>query len=88
MTRATVALIGVSVGLPLLALLVWSFTFRWNFPNILPSEWGVEAWSYTLSRSSKVFEGLSNSLAIGVLVTALAILIGLPASRALGLSSF
>lgn len=86
--RATVAMIAVSVGLPLLALLVWSFTFRWTFPDVLPSEWGVNAWSYTLSESSRVFEGLGNSLAIGVIVTALALLIGLPASRALGLSTF
>jgi putative spermidine/putrescine transport system permease protein len=86
--RATVAMIAVSVGLPLLALVVWSFTFRWMFPDVLPSQWGGNAWSYTLSESSRVFEGLGNSLVIGVIVTALALLIGLPASRALGLSTF
>lgn len=88
LARAIVAVIWVAVGLPLLALLIWSFTFRWNFPDVLPAEWGVDAWSYTLSESSRVFEGLGNSLVLGVMVTALANLVGLPASRALGLSSF
>lgn len=78
----------VFVGLPMITLLVWSFAFRWNFPNLLPTEWGSEAWSYVASDSSRVVEGLWNSTKLAVLVTAMAIIVGLPASRALGQHEF
>lgn len=83
-----VTAIVVSVGLPLLALVVWSFAFRWHFPDILPGEWGLSGWTYTFSAASRVMEGLLNSLIIGIAVTGLAIIVGLPAGRALGLSDF
>lgn len=88
LTRITVVTILVSIGLPLIALVAWSFAFRWNFPDVLPSEWGLNAWSYAVSPESRVGEGLWNSLVIGVIVTTLANVIGLPASRALGLRRF
>jgi putative spermidine/putrescine transport system permease protein len=84
----TAAAVVASVGLPLAALVVWSFAFRWTFPALLPSEWGMQAWAYVVSDSSRVREGLINSLIIGVAVTALATIVGLPAARALGLSQF
>lgn len=78
----------VFVGLPMITLVVWSFAFRWNFPNLLPTEWGSEAWSYVASDSSRVVEGLWNSTKLAVLVTVMAIIVGLPASRALGQHEF
>ncbi|MBA3876638.1 MAG: hypothetical protein C0498_06835 [Anaerolinea sp.] len=88
MTHIGVVAIVLSVGLPLLALVIWSFAFRWTFPDLLPSEWGGSAWTYTFGPNSRVVEGLWNSLVIGLVVTALAIAVGLPAGRALGLSDF
>lgn len=87
-TRLTAISIMVTVGLPLVALAIWSVAFRWNFPDLLPAEWGLEAWSYTFSSSSRVIEGLWNSLIIGIVVTGFAIVVGLPAARALGLHEF
>ncbi len=86
--RLAVASIAVAVGLPMLSLVVWSFAFRWNFPNLLPSEWGTQAWAYVADDSSRVVEGLWNSTKVAVLVTLLAIIVGLPASRALGQHEF
>ena len=83
-----VASIFVFVGLPMITLVVWSFAFRWNFPNLLPTEWSLRAWSYVADDSSRVLEGLWNSVKIGLLVTLLAIIVGLPASRALGQNDF
>jgi putative spermidine/putrescine transport system permease protein len=78
----------VFVVVPISTLVVWSFAFRWNFPNILPTEWGLRAWSYTASDSSRVLEGLWNSTKLALLVTGMAIIVGLPASRALGQHEF
>ena len=84
----TIAIITVSVAMPLTSLLVRSFAFRWLFPDLLPSEWGLDAWSYVFSEESRVFESLFNSLKVALLVTSMAILVGLPASRALGQHDF
>jgi putative spermidine/putrescine transport system permease protein len=86
--RVAVTSIVVFVGLPMGTLLIWSFAFRWNFPSLLPTEWGGRAWSYVASDSSRVVEGLWNSTRLALLVTLMAIAVGLPASRALGQHEF
>ena len=86
--RIAVTSIVVLIGLPMITLIVWSFAFRWNFPNMLPTEWGVKAWSSVADDSSRVFEGLWNSTKVAALVTLMAIIVGLPASRALGQHEF
>lgn len=86
--RIAVGSIAIAVGLPMLSLVVWSFAYRWNFPDILPSEWGMRAWAYVANDSSRVMEGLWNSTIVAILVTALAIIVGLPASRVLGQHDF
>ena len=37
------ALVGVSIGV-ILVLLVWSFTWRWQFPDFLPATWSTQFW--------------------------------------------
>ncbi|MCP3972938.1 MAG: ABC transporter permease subunit [bacterium] len=86
--RIAVTSIVVFIGLPMVTLIVWSFAFRWNFPNMLPTEWGGKAWAYVADDSSRVFEGLWNSTKLAFLVTLMAIIVGLPASRALGQHEF
>jgi len=78
----------VVIIVPLAALITWSFAFRWNFPSVVPTEWGLRAWSYVASDSSRVAEGLWNSTRLAVLVTIMAMIVGLPAARVLGQSVF
>ncbi len=84
----TVTLIFVFVWAPIIPQIIWSFAFRWFFPALLPTEWSLRPWSYVFSASSKVGEGLFNSLVIALLVSALSILVGLPAARALAFNQF
>ena len=88
LTRGVALTIIITVGLPVAALIIWSLAFRWNYPDVLPEQWGRQAWSYVASPSSRVGEGLRHSLVIGVIVTALANVIGLPTARALGMHEF
>lgn len=83
-----VTVIVFTVIVPMVTLVIWSIAFRWNFPNMLPTEWGTRAWSYVGGDSSRVAEGLWNSTRLAVIVTAMAIVVGLPASRALGQHDF
>jgi putative spermidine/putrescine transport system permease protein len=78
----------IGVLLPLLPLGVWSFARNWFFPNLLPQTWGLDAWRYVFSPSSRVGEGLLTSLSLAVVVVLLSVVVGLPAARVLGLRAF
>ncbi len=83
-------IIGIVAGvlLPLLPQIIWSFTFNWFFPNLLPQQWGVRAWEYVVSPTSRVGEAFLTSMALALTVTLAAALIGLPAAWALAKLQF
>jgi putative spermidine/putrescine transport system permease protein len=74
--------------LPLIPLAIWSFARGWRFPSILPPIWSTQAWEYAVSDTSGVLQSLGVTLWIAVCATALSILVGVPAGRALGLYRF
>ncbi|PZO43910.1 MAG: hypothetical protein DCF15_22375, partial [Phormidesmis priestleyi] len=84
-------LLGLIIGvlfLPFLPLLIWAFTTGWYFPALWPQQWTLEHWQAIAAATSKVGEGFVQSLVIALTATVLALLIGLPAGRALGLMQF
>lgn len=83
-----VASLAITVLLPLVALVLRSIANQWFFPDVIPASWGLDSWSYTFGDSSRVLESLWNSLKVAVIVTGMAILVGLPAARTLGQESF
>jgi len=84
----SIAVIG-AVALPFVPLVLWSFSSRWFFPDPWPEEFGLRAWSYVFNvAGSQVLGALFWSVAVGVVVAALSLLIGVPAGRALGLYDF
>ena len=87
--RWTVSLgIVLWVVLPLFPLLLWSFSFRWVFPDLLPTAWTLRAWEYVLSPTSQVGEAIWDTTVIALAVTFLSILIAIPSGRALGMHRF
>lgn len=89
MTRRVALLLIVAVlFLPFLPLLVWSVVEGWYFPQLVPQQWTGAHWAAVLSPGSRVLQGFSQSLVIAALSTALALAVGLPAGRALGLMEF
>jgi putative spermidine/putrescine transport system permease protein len=82
------ALLAVWLVLPLVPLLIWSFARGWRFPDLLPQEWSLYAWEYALSERSGVLDSLGVTCLVAGLATALSVLVGLPAGRALGLYRF
>jgi len=82
---------------PFLPLIIQSFAFRWDWPNLLPSEWWLTArerarlplgWDYVLSPYSRVWEATLNTLGIGLGATALSLVLCLPAARVLARRRF
>ena len=78
----------ITILAPIIPQFIWSFAFNWFFPSIVPSVWSVDSWQYVFSESSRVGEGLLNSLEIAAAVSVMSILVGLPAARAIALHNF
>lgn len=88
MRKIAIILISIAVVLPLVPILIWSFAFRWYFPDLLPSEWGVKAWQYLLSPQAQTGQAFWNSSLVALAVSLISVIISLPAGRALGMHNF
>ena len=86
----------VAVG-PFIPLLIASFSFRWTWPNILPTVWwwtardtasSPIAWDYVFSPVSQVWTATRNTLVIASSVTLLCLLVSLPAARVIAREKF
>jgi len=86
--RLLLGAMAAGVLLPFAPLVIWSFAFRWTFPNLLPERWSLRAWRYLAAPESQVVPALITSTLLAGAVTAAAVLIGTPAGRALGLHRF
>ena len=82
------ALLALWLVLPLVPLAIWSFAHGWRFPDLLPQAWSLKAWAQALSPASGVLHSLALTTLIALATTALALVVALPAGRALGLHDF
>ncbi len=82
------ALILLLLGLvlPFLAFIINSLAFRWFYPQLIPNEWSLDAWNSVLN--DDLFDAMMMSILIAAGVTAVSVIIGIPASRAMGLYTF
>lgn len=79
----------VSVFLPFLPLFLWSIAEKWFYPALLPQVFGTRAWSYVFTvAGSQILNGLFTSFNLALVTTAISLLLGIPAGRALGLYDF
>lgn len=79
----------LSVTLPFIPLALWSFSEKWFYPELLPQEMGIRAWSYIFGTTgNQIAAGLFDSTALAFTTTILSLIFGIPAGRALGLYNF
>ncbi|MEE4313351.1 MAG: ABC transporter permease subunit [Desulfofustis sp.] len=79
----------LSVGMPFVPLLLWSFSERWFFPDLWPQEFGLRAWGYVFTTAgSQIIGGLATSFLLALTTAVISLLVGIPAGRALGLYDF
>lgn len=74
--------------MPLILLILWSFAKNWTWPYLYPNSFGVRGWEYFFSGASGSVEVLFKSIILSLGVTAVSILISIPAGKALGLYEF
>jgi putative spermidine/putrescine transport system permease protein len=72
---------------PLALFITYAFSTRWFFPQPWPAEWTAAAFLRTIN-DVRVFAGLRDSLGIALVVSLLALVLGFPAARVLGLRQF
>jgi len=81
---------GIVVGIlfPLVPIALWSVTYRWFYPRIIPSNLSLRAWSYVFSPASQAANAAVTGGIIALVATVVSLLIGIPGGRALGLHRF
>ncbi len=82
----TVAL--VVALLPLVPLVLWSVSGAWPYPRLLPTSVTTRGLELLVAPRTGAVRALALSTGIGAAVAVIAVLIGLPAGRAIGLYRF
>ncbi len=67
---------------PLAPVVLWAAASQWSAPDLLPQAWGLRGWRAALD--SGMLVALLRSLALGLVVAAIAVPLGAMAGRALG----
>lgn len=66
---------------PLYSVVLWAFAERWQYPSLIPTQFGLRFWEQTFSRAD-IAAALPFSIVLSLVVTGLSALICLPASYA------
>ncbi|MBW7459406.1 ABC transporter permease [Paenibacillus sepulcri] len=66
---------------PLLNLVVLAFSDQWNYPNMLPQQWSFRWWDFVLKQDD-IAQSIGLSFMIAAIVTALSIVLCVPAAYA------
>lgn len=74
--------------LPIILLLLLSFSAGWKWPEILPSNVSFRAWKYVLLSTSGSLKAIWTSLQIGFITTVINLVLSIPAGDALGRYKF
>lgn len=84
-----IVLLLLAIVLPFVPLVLWSFSAKWFYPQVLPGAWGLRAWEYVFGIAGmQVVTALSQSVIIALITTTISLLIGIPAGRVLGIYHF
>lgn len=81
-------LIALAILMPGIPIIIYSVSHRWLWPDVLPSRFTLDKWAYVFSPVSQVMPALVNSLIIGLLVSVISAIIGLPAAKVMGQRKF
>ena len=78
-----------AIALPFLPLVLWSFSERWFFPDLLPARFGLRAWAYVFGTAGpQIVDALWQSVCVSGATTLISVAVGVPAGRVLGLCDF
>jgi putative spermidine/putrescine transport system permease protein len=82
-----VAALSCFLLLPLATLIIWAFANQWQYPSLLPQEWGLHWWREVF-RNGNLGSAIKLSFEIAPIVTLASALICLPAAYAFSRFTF
>lgn len=85
--KVWVLLVLCGILLPILIVILWSFTSSWPWPRVLPQEFSLRGYELIFSQFS-IIRILLSSIVLSLTVTILTLLICVPAARAMALYDF
>lgn len=74
--------------LPVVFLILLSFSRGWTWPDIFPSSFDARAWRYVMSPHSGTWQSIWTSLKLALITTFINLFLALPAGNALGRYEF
>jgi len=86
--RLSVLFVAGLATMPLVLLVVWSFSRGWFWPALLPADWSLRAWRYVADPGAEVIPALIVSIGLAAAVTIISVIIAVPAARALAWHDF
>ena len=66
---------------PMVSVVLWAFAVKWQYPSLVPTEFGFKWWSETFRRAD-IIAAIPQSIGITVIATLLSALVSLPAAYA------
>lgn len=81
-------LVGICILLPILNLIIWSFTERWAWPDLLPQTYSLRAINEIFSRKGEMVKLFMSSIFLSLVVAVLSVIIGIMTARAFALYDF
>ncbi len=66
---------------PMLSVVLWAFAVKWQYPSLIPTEFGFKWWAETFRRAD-IAKAIPQSIGITVIATLLSALVALPAAYA------
>ena len=85
--RIVIALMLVAVIVPIIPMVLWSFTEMWPFGQLVP-DFSLRAWQRTFAANSKTLEAMRNSLLLCAAVIPLSLALSFFAAKNLGVRRF
>jgi putative spermidine/putrescine transport system permease protein len=86
LTVFRIGLYAISVA-PLVLFVLFAFSERWFFPELLPSQWTSKIFNRIIT-DPRTVSSIIDSIGIAIIVSFLSLLVGLPAARAIGTREF
>ena len=88
LNKIILVIVGICILLPILNLIIWAFTERWAWPDLLPQTYSLRAIKEIFSRKDDMIQLFMSSILLSLVVAILSVIIGLMTSRAFVLYDF
>jgi putative spermidine/putrescine transport system permease protein len=82
------ALLIIVLLLPFVPLVLASFSRGYFHPQVVPETWSLRAWALVLGPGAGTWAALRDSIVVAVAVTAVSLVVAIPAGRVLGTRRF